>query len=528
MEGTKMRTDKILAIGALAAITLVASAGDVVSWNSAVSGEWNLASNWDSMMVPTMSDNVFLEHLGMYSVLVRGEASVSTLNITNPDVQLNLNFASTLTLYGDLNNEGRVRVNPVSGGSETSLHFGADASISGSGSIVLSGFGPRSQITADEGVVVWHGSMHTIEGEGQIEAFLINNGLVSANSVATVLSLIDQDKINNSVMQAVDGAVLRVSGITVNQFVDVNRGMGAYSGLIVADGLDSMIQLAGCTIVGGQLMTINRAIAVVSCATMFDDVDFTGDLDVLSSHRLIIHEGTTCVGQIVINPVNGEAVTSLEWGDNMILEGDGTIFLSGTGARSQLSAGIDVTQGGIGSGMRLEGAGQIDLDFVNNGTIAPGLSLGTMRATQPVLFTDTARFEVEVNQIQSDLFLSVSTVELGGLLEVEFIDGYVPEGYWSRTIIEASAINGAFDSIVIPPAPMGLVTRIVNTGTEFIVGHTCPADYTLDGTLNFFDVSAFVDAFNAGDLVADLTGDGILNFFDVSAFITSFTEGCAI
>lgn len=523
-----MRREKKFAIGSLAVCTLVASAGDVVSWSSAASGEWNIATNWDTMMVPTMSDDVFLGHMGMYSVLVRGQASAATLSITNPDVDLNLNFGSTLTLFGDLNNEGRIRVNPVSGGSETSLHFGADASINGSGLIELSGFGPRSQITGDEGVAVTLGSTHTIEGEGQIGVYLINNGLISANSTATVLTLMDQDKINNSVMQAIDGAVLRVSGITIDQFIIANRGMGEFSGSIVADGLDSMIQLAGSTIVGGQLVTTNRAIAVITCATTFDDVEFVGDLDVLSSHRLIIKEGTSCVGQIVINPVNGEAVTSLEWGDNTILEGDGTILLSGTAARSQLSAGVDVTQGGIGSGMRLEGTGQIDLNFVNHGTLAPGLSLGTMRATQPVLFTDTARFEVEVNQIESDLFLSVSTVDLGGLLEVEFIDGYLPEGYWSRTIIDASAINGEFDSIVMPPAPKGLVSRVLNTGTELIVGHTCAADYTLDGTLNFFDVSAFVDALNAGDLIADLTGDGILNFFDVSSFITSFTEGCAI
>lgn len=54
----------------------------------------------------------------------------------------------------------------------------------------------------------------------------------------------------------------------------------------------------------------------------------------------------------------------------------------------------------------------------------------------------------------------------------------------------------------------------------------CPADLTGDGTLNFFDVSAFLQAFGASDPIADFTGDGMFNFFDVSAFLQAFAAGC--
>jgi hypothetical protein len=46
------------------------------------------------------------------------------------------------------------------------------------------------------------------------------------------------------------------------------------------------------------------------------------------------------------------------------------------------------------------------------------------------------------------------------------------------------------------------------------------------GTLNFFDVSAYLSAFNNADLSADINGDGVLNFFDVSAFLTEYNAGC--
>jgi len=61
---------------------------------------------------------------------------------------------------------------------------------------------------------------------------------------------------------------------------------------------------------------------------------------------------------------------------------------------------------------------------------------------------------------------------------------------------------------------------------EFQVTASCPADITGDGQLNFFDVSAFLSAFAANDLIADFTGDGQFNFFDVSAFLSAFAAGC--
>lgn len=59
-----------------------------------------------------------------------------------------------------------------------------------------------------------------------------------------------------------------------------------------------------------------------------------------------------------------------------------------------------------------------------------------------------------------------------------------------------------------------------------LIGSPCLADLTGDGTLDFFDVSAFLVAFNAQDPVADFNGDMQFNFFDVSAFLTAYTGGC--
>jgi hypothetical protein len=54
----------------------------------------------------------------------------------------------------------------------------------------------------------------------------------------------------------------------------------------------------------------------------------------------------------------------------------------------------------------------------------------------------------------------------------------------------------------------------------------CPADFNSSGSLDFFDVAAFIDAFTNALPGSDFNADGLLNFFDVSAFITAFTAGC--
>ncbi len=54
----------------------------------------------------------------------------------------------------------------------------------------------------------------------------------------------------------------------------------------------------------------------------------------------------------------------------------------------------------------------------------------------------------------------------------------------------------------------------------------CPADFTNDGELNFFDIAAFLKAFAAQEPAADFTHDEMWNFFDVSDFLSAYAAGC--
>jgi hypothetical protein len=54
----------------------------------------------------------------------------------------------------------------------------------------------------------------------------------------------------------------------------------------------------------------------------------------------------------------------------------------------------------------------------------------------------------------------------------------------------------------------------------------CRADLTMDGELDFFDVSAFLQALANENPIADFSGDGEYDFFDVSAFLQELQAGC--
>ena len=68
-----------------------------------------------------------------------------------------------------------------------------------------------------------------------------------------------------------------------------------------------------------------------------------------------------------------------------------------------------------------------------------------------------------------------------------------------------------------------------DSGSVYVIGsdaNACPGDFNDDGSLDFFDISDYLGAFNSGDLSADFDGDGNLNFFDVSDFLAAFSAGC--
>ncbi len=72
-----------------------------------------------------------------------------------------------------------------------------------------------------------------------------------------------------------------------------------------------------------------------------------------------------------------------------------------------------------------------------------------------------------------------------------------------------------------------IYAQIINADGSLGGSAGCAADITGDGNLNFFDLAAYLDLFNAGDPAADLAPPfGTINFFDLAAYLDAFNAGC--
>lgn len=68
---------------------------------------------------------------------------------------------------------------------------------------------------------------------------------------------------------------------------------------------------------------------------------------------------------------------------------------------------------------------------------------------------------------------------------------------------------------------------IIDMGAyEYQIAVACPADLTGDGQVDFLDISAFLNAFTAGEPLADFNSDSQYDFLDISAFLDAFAAGC--
>lgn len=135
-------------------------------------------------------------------------------------------------------------------------------------------------------------------------------------------------------------------------------------------------------------------------------------------------------------------------------------------------------------------------------------------------------FEVELsddngsNWTQLELVAGNSAEANGGWFQKSFrIADFVTTTSQVRVRFTAKDDVGA----VVEAAVDGVVVNGLDC--EDVVDD-CDPDINGDGSLDFFDISAFLGAFGSGDPIADYNGDGSLDFFDISAFLSAFSAGC--
>ena len=132
-------------------------------------------------------------------------------------------------------------------------------------------------------------------------------------------------------------------------------------------------------------------------------------------------------------------------------------------------------------------------------------------------------------EAQDEYDVTIRTVGGDELLLQEWDDNDF-DGFFGVVVTNDALAEVSFRVVGGPSGPGGGGGGIGNYAFDDIgvnsITQTCLADLNQDGVLDFFDVSAFLSAYNAMSPAADFTGDGVFNFFDVSAFLNAFNAGC--
>ena len=371
-----------LGLSAVTAFTLSAHAGAPVAWLNAVNGDWNNGVNWSSGLVPAPGDSVLLGLTGAYTVTTPFSQSAASLDISNPQATLAVSGFRTLTLDGDIINDGQIVINWNQINTSTRLLFNADAVLSGSGSLLLNNGNATAELATGTGILLTQAAGHTITGVGRISANFVNEGLVLSDTPGGVLTLGTSDKNNNSDIRAENGGSLSF------ETIDVVQGP---AGRILVDGPGSEAIFGNTTLDGGLLSTQNGGRGLISFNSTFRDVTLEGATDIAGFRTLVIEQGVVNNGVLTVNFNNINTATSILLSDGAPISGSGQIVLNNPATTAELAstgAGVSVH----GAGHTIRGRGRVSAAMVNQGLISADLPTMTIELTaQPK--TNNARIE---------------------------------------------------------------------------------------------------------------------------------------
>jgi hypothetical protein len=247
---------------------------------------------------------------------------------------------------------------------------------------------------------------------------------------------------------------------------------------------------------------------------------------------MVVNSPTLTVdGDILINHTGGNSGTYLQFNQTATLAGEGALILNANLASYdtgyvQASNNAVLT---IGENRTVRGAGRFYGSVIIEGGVAPEVvgaaSTRSIDFRNHTVFTDSAWVEIEVGgpEVQDrDQLVGPGTKQLNGTLRVRTLNDYTPDRGTVFPVITGNAVTGRFDVLDLPPA-----WSVAYSSNAVNLVYDCKADFNGDSQINFFDVTDFIAAYNAGDPTADLAApSGVFNFFDVASFISSFNAGC--
>ncbi len=146
-----------------------------------------------------------LSSTGSHLFSVTGTSSLSNVTIT-PGTQVTIQSSELLNYGGpNLINNGTITIDTLHG--DADLNFTSNTTIAGTGTMTLNDFGPNAKITGNAGVSIIQNPGSIINGTGEIDLPVTNNGVIDASYPAAYIN-INAPVTGNGTLEVAAGSVL--------------------------------------------------------------------------------------------------------------------------------------------------------------------------------------------------------------------------------------------------------------------------------------------------------------------------------
>ncbi len=344
-----------------------------------------------------------------------------------------------------------------------------------------------------------------------ISGTITNNGTIELNSVGNGTEI----RVNSAVA-TLDGPGELVMSNHVNNFIRYNFG-----------GLTQFVNGADHTIRGGGQIGLN-SIGIVNNGTIISDVSAGISFDARNEVGGFVNNGLLHVMDAGVVSIQPDAFTNT--GD-VIVDATRQLFRNGDYVQTagttiangevQVDNGSLFLQGGV-----LKGDGLVDANVANTGgAIQPGNSVGSLDVEGNFSQASiAASLVIEIGGTGAagtdyDVLQVTGTANVGGILQLTAVNGYVPSIGDTFTVLTAASRTGRFEA-VIPCGTYEVSYTPTSVIVEVVGGPPVFGDLSCDGDVDAQDAGFLCGqlGLSSGDIgfnpAADLNDDGVIDYND--------------
>ncbi len=265
---------------------------------------------------------------------------------------------------------------------------------------------------------------------------IVNNGALIASAASLPA--------NQAVV--LNGSTLNFDQPTASSFGGVISGSGA----VVKFNTGALTVTGANTYTGGTVVNAGSLVATVASLP--------------AGRGVVLNNNSTLVFN---QPTNATFNGTVTGGGTLRKQGAGVLTLANTTTSAvEVEAGSLMFSTGLGRttvslGALLGGSGVVTGNFINNGTVSPGNSPGTINVVGGYTQSSTGKLVIEIASATSfDQLLISGPAALAGTLQVDTLGGYNPIGRTFTFLTATGGVTGTFGTLT------GFVANSAATGTN--------------------------------------------------------------